>query len=271
MSGSLTSGAPVSAGADAGSDAAANAPARARANSLRPFARLAEDVRTIRARDPAARSLPEVLLCYPGLHALLAHRLAHRLWRGRLHLIARFLSHLSRATTGIEIHPGAVIGRRFFIDHGHGVVIGETTEIGDDVTLYQGVTLGGTSLERKKRHPMLGDGVIVGAGAKVLGALVVGNGARIGSGAIVVKDVPAGATVVGLAGRVLEKHLPGQPPVKVDVSASRGDHDVRIIEVLLEKVERLEDRVADNALSAPEPRRDVLARIPEEFAQGGGI
>ncbi len=236
----------------------------------RPLARIAEDVRTVFERDPAARSLPEVLLCYPGLHAVLLHRVAHRLWRWRCRLLARLASHAGRTLTGIEIHPGATIGRRFFVDHGHGVVIGETTEIGDDVTLYQGVTLGGTSLEKKKRHPTLGNEVIVGAGAKVLGALTVGDRARIGSGAIVVKDVPPSATVVGLAGRVLEKHIPGQPKMKVDVSESRGDHDVRVIEVLVEKVERLENHVADGALAAPEPRipgRDADSQCTE----GGGI
>ncbi len=214
---------------------------------LRPFARIAEDIRTIFQRDPAARSLPEVLFCYPGLHAVLMHRVAHRLWGWRRYFLARFLSHVSRGLTGIEIHPGATLGRRFFIDHGLGVVIGETAEVGDDVTLYQGVTLGGTSLEKTKRHPTLRDGVIVGAGAMVLGALDVGENARIGSGAIVVKDVPAGATIVGLTGRVLEKHLPGQPPMQVDVSESRGDHDVQVIEVLLEKEDLTEGDAGDGS------------------------
>lgn len=162
-----------------------------------PFTRIAEDIRTVFRRDPAARSVPEVIFCYPGLHAIFLHRISHRLWHWRWKFVARFLSHVNRALTGIEIHPGATIGRRFFIDHGMGSVIGETTVIGNDVLLYQGVTLGGTSLEKTKRHPTLGDGVIVGAGAKVLGALVVGDRARIGSGAVVVKDVPPGATVVG--------------------------------------------------------------------------
>jgi serine O-acetyltransferase len=227
-------------------------------------------VRTIFERDPAARSLPEVLFCYPGLHAVSVHRLAHRLWKARLHFFARLLSHMARGATGIEIHPGATIGRRFFIDHGLGVVIGETAEVGDDVTLYQGVTLGGTSLERTKRHPTLGDGVIVGAGASVLGALQVGDRARIGAGAIVVKDVPPGATVVGLAGRVLEKHVPGQPPVTAQVSESRGDHDVRVIEILLEKVELLESRLVDGELSAPQERAGRRSGA-DGFAEGGGI
>lgn len=210
------------------------------------LARFREDMRTVFNRDPAARSVAEVVLCYPGLHALVLHRAAHRLWKSKLLLAARLLSHVNRALTGIEIHPGATIGRRFFIDHGLGVVIGETAEIGDDVTLYQGVTLGGTSLEKKKRHPTLGDGVIVGAGAKVLGALDVGAGARIGSGAVVVKDVPPGATVVGLAGRILDGGRPGKGEMKLDITESKGDHDVLVMEVLLDRVEKLESRVNGN-------------------------
>lgn len=211
----------------------------------RPFRRIAEDIRTVFDRDPAARSVLEVIFCYPGLHAVIFHRVAHRLWKMRFRFSARLLSHVNRALTGIEIHPGATIGRRFFIDHGMGVVIGETTEIGNDVTLYQGVTLGGTSLEKKKRHPTLKNGVIVGAGAKVLGALTVGENARIGSGAIAVKDVPDSATVVGLTGRVIEKDEHGRRKMKVNLSESKGDHSVRVMEVLLEKVEQLENRVGN--------------------------
>lgn len=157
---------------------------------------------TIFEKDPAARSLPEVLLCYPGLHSIWLHRIAHWVWCRRACFLARFISHLNRLFTGIEIHPGAKIGRRFFVDHGAGVVIGETTEIGDDVLLYQGVTLGGTSTQRKKRHPTLGNNVEVGAGAIVLGAITIGDGARIAAGSVVVKDVPAGATVIGVPGRI---------------------------------------------------------------------
>ena len=166
------------------------------------FARAAEDIRTIMAHDPAARSRLEVALCYPGFHAVLCYRLARRLWTWRLKLAGRFVSHIGRFLTGIEIHPGAEIGRRLFIDHGMGVVIGGTAKLGDDVTLYQGVTLGGTSLERGvKRHPTLEDGVIVGAGASVLGPFTVGRGARIGANAVAVDAVPAGATVVGIPAR----------------------------------------------------------------------
>ncbi|MDK2797057.1 MAG: serine O-acetyltransferase [Tepidiphilus sp.] len=167
--------------------------------------RLREDIDSILQRDPAARSRWEVLTCYPGLHALWLHRLAHFLWTKRWRWLARFLSHLTRWLTGIEIHPGATIGRRVFIDHGMGVVIGETAEVGDDCTIYQGVTLGGTSLYRGvKRHPTLEAGVVVGAGAKVLGGFTVGAGAKIGSNAVVVKPVPAGATAVGTLARIIE-------------------------------------------------------------------
>lgn len=164
--------------------------------------RLREDVRCVFDRDPAARHYFEVLTTYPGVHALLLHRLNHWLWRHHLRWLSRFLSLIARLLTGIEIHPGARIGRRFFIDHGLGVVIGETAEVGDDCTLYQGVTLGGTSWEGGKRHPTLGDNVVVGAGAKVLGPISVGEGARIGSNAVVVKDVPDNATMVGIPARV---------------------------------------------------------------------
>ena len=168
------------------------------------FKRLREDIATIRERDPAARSAWEVLTCYPGLHALMLHRVAHACWRAKRRWLARFVSQLARFLTGIEIHPGATVGRRVFIDHGMGVVIGETAEIGDDCTIYQGVTLGGTSLTRgAKRHPTLGRGVIVGAGAKVLGGFTIGAEAKIGSNAVVVKPVPAGGTAVGNPARVI--------------------------------------------------------------------
>jgi serine O-acetyltransferase len=171
------------------------------------FSRLREDISCVFDRDPAARTAWEVFTCYPGLHALLMHRLAHWLWNSGLKWLARLVSHLSRWFTGIEIHPGATIGRRFFIDHGMGVVIGETAEIADDVTLYHGVTLGGTSWDKGKRHPTLEDGVVIGAGAQVLGPITVHKGARVGSNSVVNKDVPEDATVVGIPGRIVKTEV----------------------------------------------------------------
>jgi serine O-acetyltransferase len=169
------------------------------------FRNIKEDIASVFDRDPAARTTFEVLTCYPGLHARIFHRMANTLWHANLKWAARFLSHIARWLTGIEIHPGATIGRRFFIDHGMGVVIGETAEIGDGVTLYHGVTLGGTSWKEGKRHPTLGNGVIVGAGAKILGPIHIGDNAKIGSNAVVVKDVPAGATAAGIPARILDE------------------------------------------------------------------
>lgn len=169
------------------------------------FRYLREDIRAVFDRDPAARSFWEVLTCYPGIHALILHRIAHWLWQRRLRWLARFTAHLSRFFTGIEIHPGATIGRRFFIDHGMGVVIGETAEIHDDVTLYHGVTLGGTSWSKGKRHPTLENNVVIGAGAKVLGPIIISAGAKVGSNAVVTKPLPAGATAVGNPARIVER------------------------------------------------------------------
>jgi len=198
------------------------------------FKNLREDVETILRLDPAARSSLEVVLCYPGFHALLFYRLAHRLWQRGWLVLARFISHLARTLTGIEIHPGARIGRRLFIDHGMGVVIGETAEIGDDVTLYQGVTLGGTKLNRGKRHPTLEDGVIVGAGAKVLGGFTVGKNARIGSNALVIAAVPPGEKVTK------EEFLPYGTPGD-DIPDPVG----RALNGLVEEVGRLRARVEE--------------------------
>jgi len=177
------------------------------------FKSLREDIDAILARDPAAGSRLEILLSYPGIHAIMVHRLAHMLWRSGFRGLARFISYLGRIVTGIEIHPGAKIGRRVFIDHGTGVVIGQTADVGDDCTLYQGVTLGGTSLERgQKRHPTLEAGVLVSAGAKVLGPFTVGKGAQIGSNAVVLHAVPPGVTVVGIPAKVVEKKTTSTPP-----------------------------------------------------------
>lgn len=213
------------------------------------------DIRAIFERDPAARSLAEVLLCYPGLHALVTHRVAHVLWRRRLRLPARFLSHAARFLTGVEIHPAAVIGSGVFIDHGHGVVIGETAEVGDDVTIYQGATLGGTGKEKGKRHPTIGRGVVISAGAKVLGSFKVGDYARIGAGAVVLKEVPSGATVVGVPARVV-RMPPGQGRLVVpEIDLNHGnlpdpqDNLLRCVSQSLEGLERqievLQARVAE--------------------------
>ncbi len=174
------------------------------------FDNIKEDIQTIFDRDPAARSALETLIASPGLHAMLFHRMSHWLWQRGFYLLGRIGSHLSRFLTGIEIHPGARIGKRFFIDHGMGVVIGETSEIGDDCSIYHGVTLGGTTWQKGKRHPTLGNGVIIGAGAKILGPIIIGAGSRIGSNAVVVKDVPAGATVVGVPGHIVSRDKPDE-------------------------------------------------------------
>lgn len=172
------------------------------------LATIRDDFAMVFERDPAARSKLEIVLCYPGLHALILYRLAHWLWSHGLKLFARLLSHFARWITGIEIHPGATIGKRFFIDHGMGVVVGETTEIGDDVTLYQGVTLGGTSWSKGKRHPTLEDRVVVGAGAIILGPIAIGHDSRIGSSSVVIHDVPSLSTVVGIPGKVVHRRQP---------------------------------------------------------------
>jgi len=171
----------------------------------RGITKVKEDIKVIYDKDPAANNLAEVILCYPGLHALIAYRFAHRLYKWNIPLIPRMISYLTRIVTGIEIHPAAKIGRRFFIDHGEGVVIGETTEIGDDVLIYQQVTLGGTGKEHGKRHPTLGNNVIVGAGAKVLGNISLGDYVRVGAGSVVVEDVPEYSTVVGIPGRIVQR------------------------------------------------------------------
>ena len=215
------------------------------------FARLREDVRVVFERDPAARTTWEVLTCYPGLHALVWHRaVASRCWRAGLRWLARWLAHWSRWFTGIEIHPGARIGRRVFIDHGMGVVIGETAEIGDDTTLYHGVTLGGVSWNKGKRHPTLGRGVVVGAGAKILGPIHVGDGAKVGSNAVVVRDVPAGATAVGIPARIvtpqdIDRHEAQASKIGFSAYAISSDMDdpvVQAIHKLLDHAAATEER-----------------------------
>jgi len=206
----------------------------------RLFRRLREDIRTAFDKDPAARSVLEVLLCYPGLKAIWSHRIAHWMWTHRLPLCARCLSQLTRLLTGIEIHPGAKIGRRFFIDHGMGVVVGETTDIGDDVLIYQGVVLGGVSLEKKKRHPTLENGVVVGAGAILLGPITVGEGARVGAGSVVIKSVPPGTTVVGVPAHSVEDR---QRRAAILEHADLPDPVIDLIHHLAEEQERLRERM----------------------------
>lgn len=207
------------------------------------FETLRRDIRAVFERDPAARSLPEVLLCYPGLHAVWLHRVAHWCWTHRLKLLGRLVSHWNRFLTGIEIHPGARLGPGLFIDHGMGVVIGETTEAGENVTIYQGVTLGGTSLEKKKRHPTIGDNVVIGSGAKILGPFRVGDNSRIGSGSVVVKEVPPNSVVVGVPGQVT--HRDGRRvTAKVDLDMTDlPDPIAKALQSLADRVNELEHEV----------------------------
>lgn len=208
------------------------------------FSGIREDIQSIFDRDPAARSLAEVLFCYPGLHAVWSHRIAHWCWEHHLKLLGRQISQHSRWRTGIEIHPGARIGARLFIDHGMGVVIGETAEVGDDVTLYHGVTLGGVSLNKGKRHPTLEDGVVVGAGAKVLGAITVGKGSRIGANAVVVKSVPPDSVVVGIPGQVISRSYDHTPRGKPDLDHNELPDTVgETVVDLMKRVEKLEEQL----------------------------
>jgi serine O-acetyltransferase len=226
------------------------------------FRQLREDIASVFARDPAARSSWEVLTCYPGLHAIWFHRIAHWFWTHGLQWLGRFTSHLGRWLTGIEIHPAVKIGRRVFIDHGMGVVIGETAEIGDDCTIYQGVTLGGTSLYRgTKRHPTLGKGVLVSAGAKVLGGFTVGDGASIGSNAVVLKEVPAGATVVGIPGRIVEESAKEKETAHFaayGVVPNQEDPYARTLQSLVDHAQELEQTVS--ALSEKMRRLEAAER-----------
>lgn len=206
------------------------------------FRRIREDIETVFREDPAARSKFEVLTCYPGLHALWAHRVANALYRRRMYVLARIVSHTSRFFTQIEIHPGAKIGRHFFIDHGSGVVIGETAEIGDNVLIYQGVVLGGTSLQKKKRHPTIGNEVVIGAGAVLLGPIRVGDGAKVGAGSVVIHDVPAEKTVVGVPARVAGEHA----HLLVDLEhANLPDPVLETLQHLLSEQNRMKKQVRE--------------------------
>jgi serine O-acetyltransferase len=216
------------------------------------FRTIREQIDTIFREDPAAKSVVEILFCYPGFHAILFHRLAHKLYKAGFTTTARIISQISRSLTGIEIHPGAQIGRRFFIDHGMGVVIGETAIIGDDCLLYQGVTLGGTGKERGKRHPTLGNHVVVGSGAKVLGNITIGNHVRIGAGSVVLKSVPDHSTVVGVPGRIVRSRIDNEEVLE---HAKLPDPEGQAIEQLTQRVEQLEQ---------------IVRQLSEKLAQQSG-
>jgi serine O-acetyltransferase len=224
--------------------------------------RIREDIRTVFEKDPAARSKLEVICCYPGLHAIWIHRVSHSLWNKHFYFLARLLSHISRMLTGIEIHPGAKLGRRVFIDHGSGVVIGETAEVGDDVLIYMGVVLGGTALERRKRHPTIENNVVIGSGASVLGPITVGRGAKIGAGSVVIRPVPPGATVVGVPARIAEPQS--------SVSAGKLDHDklpdpgLVVISQILGRLSRLEDQFKAHEELISGQEKTSQGTVPEE-------
>ncbi len=216
------------------------------------FKRIKEDIKVVFERDPAARNIIEVLLCYPGLHAIWFHRIAHWLWTHNCRLLARIISHISRWLTGIEIHPGAKIGRRFFIDHGMGVVIGETTEIGNDVTIYHQVTLGGTSTKKGKRHPTIGNNVVIGAGAKILGPVKIGNNCKIGANSVVIKDVPPNSTVVGIPGKVVRRD--GIKPTRVDLEHGK------LPDPVMESLKQMLDIIHDLELEVKSLKKEIKKR-----------
>lgn len=233
------------------------------------FETLREEIQAIRERDPAARSTLEILFCYSGLHAILAHRVAHWLWERGVPFLPRFISHIARWVTGIEIHPGAKIGKRFFIDHGMGTVIGETTEIGDNVTLFQGVTLGGTGKERGKRHPTLGDNVVVGAHAQILGSIEIGEGSIIGSGAVVLQPVPPNSTVVGVPGRVVRQggirkygfdHNKLPDPIK-----NWAENLISGLQAHLKQAEALSARIADLEKQRAQPQTEEIRELRQRL------
>src|SRR5512141_1156154 len=217
------------------------------------FKTIHDDIQSVLDRDPAARNVLEVLLCYPGLHAIWAHRISHKLWKNGFKLLARWISQFMRTLTGIEIHPGATSGHNFFIDHGMGVVIGETAEVGDRVTLYHGVTLGGTSLHKTKRHPTIEDDVVIGAGAKVLGAITIGANSRIGANAVVVKSAPPDSVIVGVPGQVVVRdQVSHSPDEKVDLEhGSLPDTIGETLSALIAHVESLEKRVNAGGVFGP--------------------
>ena len=235
------------------------------------FQKIKEDIESVFEKDPAAKNILEVLTCYPGLHAIWFHKITHYLYNHRLYTSARLISHLARFLTGIEIHPGAKIGRKVFIDHGMGVVIGETAEIGDNCLIYKGVVLGGVSLEKKKRHPTLGKNVVIGSNACILGSILIGDNVKIGSNSVVVKPVPNDATVVGVPGRVIE--YPKAHPLDLD-HGMLPDPIADVVKFILKMQEELEDRIKhmekDHNISSP----DILTGYKKEthtWIDGGGI
>ena len=237
------------------------------------FRTIREDIKTVFAKDPAARNSLEVILCYSGIHAIWAHRVNHFLWTHHLKLAARFCSNITRFFTGIEIHPGAKIGRRCFIDHGTGVVIGETSEIGDDVLLYQGVVLGGTTMEKKKRHPTLGNGVEMGTGSIALGAITIGDGARVGASSVVIRSVPPGVTVVGIPGKVVTKR---EKPAMDLEHGKLPDPLAEAIRLVLQDQHNVEERLKKleetcGLLTQPDALEERKEEIEKELAQGEGI
>lgn len=228
------------------------------------FQHIRESIDVVFERDPAARSRWEVLTCYPGLHALLLHRVSHSLWCANWKWLARFMSHIGRFFTGIEIHPGATIGRRVFIDHGMGIVIGETAEIGDECTLYHGVTLGGTSWKAGKRHPTLGRGVVIGAGAKILGPITLHEGAKVGCNAVVVKDVPSGATAVGVPARTIN---PEEPDPKDNPSSQLGFSAYAISSNMNDPVVKAIHSLIDHSANTDQRLQLILDRL-EKLGMG---
>lgn len=225
-----------------------------------------EDIKTVFERDPAAKSTAEVLLCYPGLHAIIIHRFAHFLYKKECFLAARLLSHFSRFITGIEIHPGAKIGHRVFIDHGHGTVIGETAEVGDDVTIYQGVTLGGTGKEKGKRHPTIGNNVVVSTGAQVLGAIYIGDNSKVGAGSVVLQDVPPNCTVVGIPGRIKVRREPPsqEPDLNHEIIADPVDE---ILTDMQDKINKLEHSIEDQTCPQACPKACPLTKSADNIKE----
>ncbi len=230
------------------------------------FKEMKEDIGSVFERDPAAKTTLEVILCYPGLHAIWLHRIAHFFYCRKFYTFSRLISHLARHLTGIEIHPGAKIGRRLFIDHGMGVVIGETSEIGDDCLIYKGVVLGGTSLEKGKRHPTLGNSVVVGSNACILGPITIGDGTKIGSGSVVIKDVPPGATVVGVPGKIVERKLAERLALDFE-HGNLPDPIADVVKIILKMQHELEERIKSIEASHGIKAKSIFSHYEEEATE----